>query len=102
MPPAIIASPRLATPARAYCTAPTSRSPRPLPFLVCGCPRRKNFSRNDLCSEFSYLTGFEHFGLEGEGPRECRQPRGLEGGLGRDRARCEPFPHPPRLEPDLR
>src|SRR5215475_10163711 len=55
MPPAITASLHLETPSRAYCTAPTSRSPRPLPFLVCGCPRRKNFSLNDLCSEFSQI-----------------------------------------------
>src|SRR5215470_20201127 len=74
MPPAIIASPRLVTPSRAYCTAPTSRSPRPLPFLVCGCPLRKNFSRNGLCSEFSYLTSFQHFGFEGEDPLQTNVP----------------------------
>jgi hypothetical protein len=55
IPPAITASLRLGTPSRAYCTAPTSRSPRPLPFLGCGCPRRKNFSLNVCTSEYSYL-----------------------------------------------
>ena len=58
MPPAITASPRLVTPSRTYCTAPTSSSPRPSPSLVRVCPRRKNSTQNALYSEFSYLTGF--------------------------------------------
>jgi len=56
--PAITPSPHLVTPSRHYCTAPTSSSPRPSPSRVHVCPRRKNFTQNDLCSEFSYLTGF--------------------------------------------
>src|SRR5215831_5771690 len=63
MPPAIIASPRLATPLRAYCTALTSRFPRPFPCRVYGCPRRKNCSLNVCLSEYSYFTDFQCFGL---------------------------------------
>src|SRR2546422_8925386 len=70
MPPAITASPHLATPSHAYCIAPTSRSPRPSPSLARVCPRRKNSNQNDLCSKFSSLTGFSHFRFEGEDPLE--------------------------------
>src|SRR4030095_12292388 len=65
MPPAIIASPRLVTPSRAYCTALTSSSPRPSPSLAPVCPRRKNSHQNDLSCEFSYLTDLSRFGLVG-------------------------------------
>src|SRR5262249_28913180 len=66
MPPAITASPHRATPSRAYCTAPTSRSPRPFPFLGCGRPRRKNCSLTVGFTEYNYLTDFERFGLGGK------------------------------------
>jgi len=45
-PPAIPVSPHRATPSRTYCTAPTSRSPRSLLSLGCGCPLGKNCSLN--------------------------------------------------------
>jgi hypothetical protein len=41
-----------------YCTAPTSSSPGPFPCLVCGCPRRQNFSLNVCFREYSSLTDF--------------------------------------------
>jgi hypothetical protein len=66
MPPALPASPHLVTPSRADCTAPPSSSPRPLPLLVCGCPRRKPFSLHVCCSAYSSLTHFERFGLGGK------------------------------------
>src|SRR5215510_9815998 len=66
IPPAITASLRLGTPSRAYCTAPTSSSPRPLPSLARVCPRRKNSNQNGLHSKFNYLTGFQCFGLGGK------------------------------------
>src|SRR6266571_519844 len=66
MPPAITASLPLATPSRAYCTAPTSSSPRLFPCLVCGCPLRKNFSLNVFLSEYSYFTDFWRLGLGGK------------------------------------
>src|SRR5262249_36701827 len=71
MPPAIIASPHLMTPSRAYCTALTSRSPRPFPSLGCGCPLGKNFSLNVFLSEYNYLADFWCFGW-GEDPLEYR------------------------------
>jgi hypothetical protein len=66
MPPALPASPHLVTPSRADCTAPPSSSPRPLPLLVCGCPRRKPFSLHVCCSAYSSLTHFSRFGLGGK------------------------------------
>src|SRR5215470_1058726 len=51
------------TPSRAYCTALTSRSPRPFPCRVCGCPLGKNCSLNVFLSEYSYFTDFQCFGL---------------------------------------
>src|SRR5262249_45075559 len=58
MPPAIPVSPHRTTPSRTYCTAPTSRSPRPFPSLGCGCPLGKNCSLNVCISEYSYLPDF--------------------------------------------
>src|SRR4029450_2781151 len=66
MPLAITASPHLATPSRAYCIAPTSRSPRFSPSLAHVCPRRKNSNQNALGSKGSCLTGFSHFGFGGK------------------------------------
>src|SRR5215471_4860551 len=66
MPPAIIVSPRRVMPSRAYCTAPTSSSPKPTPSRARLCPRRKNSHQNGLFSKFSYLTGFWCFGLRGK------------------------------------
>src|SRR5262245_63867614 len=63
MPRAITASPHLMTPSRAYCTTPTSRSPRPFPCRGCGCPLGKNCSLNVFLSEYSYFTDFQCFGL---------------------------------------
>src|SRR5262245_27314481 len=65
MPPAITASPPRVTPARAYCTALTSRSPRPLPSRGCGCPRGKNGSLNVCLRAYRYLPDFSCFGLGG-------------------------------------
>src|SRR5262245_5812367 len=66
MPPAITASPHRATPSRAYCTAPTSHSPRSSPSLAHVCPRRKNSHQNDLYSKFSPLIDFQHFRFGGK------------------------------------
>src|SRR4030095_13902515 len=66
MPLPITASPHLATPSRAYCIAPTSRSPRFSPSLAHVCPRRKNSNQNALGSKGSCLTGFSHFGFGGK------------------------------------
>src|SRR5262249_43575441 len=66
MPPAITASPHRATPSRAYCTAPTSRSPRPFPFLGCGCARRKNCSLTVGFTAYNDVTDCERFGLGGK------------------------------------
>src|SRR5215467_1691149 len=65
-PPAITASLRLVTPSRAYCTAPTSSSPKPSPSRARVCPRGKNSTQNGLFSKFSCLTGFWCFGLRGK------------------------------------
>src|SRR5262249_58798062 len=66
MPPAITVSPRRVTPSRAYCTAQTSRSPKPSPSRAHVWPRRKNSNQNGLCNKFSYFTGFGRFRAGGE------------------------------------
>src|SRR5215831_8003812 len=78
MPPAITVSPRRVTPSRAYCTAQTSRSPKPSPSRAHVWPRRKNSNQNGLCNKFSYFTGFGRFRAGGEDGLEQRIPPGAQ------------------------